>query len=69
MIPITKGHYFLEISVTRPEASDPAVLREPAKTSVDDLGAAAKPTDINKTDCQEQHGEILYPGEKAPALC
>lgn len=68
LIPIKKGHYFLEISVARPEASDPAVLREPAKTSVEDLGAAAKPRDINKTDCQEQHGKIFYPEEKAPAL-
>lgn len=41
---------------------------EPAKTSVEDLGAAAKSRDINKNDCQEQHGEIFYPGEKAPAL-
>jgi len=68
LILIKKGHYFLEISVARPEASDPAVLREPAKTSVEDPGAAAKPRDINKNDCQEQHGEIFYPGEKAPAL-
>lgn len=68
MIPVKESHYFLEISVARPEASDPAVLREPAKTSVEDLGAAAKSRDINKNDCQEQHGEIFYPGEKAPAL-
>lgn len=64
LILIKKGHYFLEISAARPEASDPAVLREPAKTSVEDLGAAAKPRDINKNDCQEQHGEIFYPGRR-----
>lgn len=68
LIPIKKGHCFLEISVARPAASDPAVLREPAKTSVEDLGVAAKPRDINKKDCQEQHCKMFYPGERAPAL-
>lgn len=65
LLPVKKDHYFLEISVARPEASDPAVLREPAKTSVEDLGAAAKPRDINKNDCQKQHGNILPRGKGA----
>lgn len=62
-----KSHCFLEISVTGPSASDPAVLKEPAKTSVEDLGVIAKPRDINKKDCQEQQRKLLYPGARAPA--